>query len=1028
MIQFLLRLITPIAESMGAEASMVESVLKQCATQVNVICWGLVALIVFVIACRWLMKKGNRAPFGWTALIAWILVVLMMGNQIVYGPMYTLLDTFMSSSKADIAEETVEGSYNVIEEVGKEGLVLLKNDGLLPLDTSVSKLNVFGWTSTNTVFSGTGSSAAGELNADPVSILDSLHAAGFETNAELSDMYAAYRGDRPAITMNNQDWTLPEPTMDYYTDSIMDNAKAFSDTAMLVIGRSGGENADLPSDMNAVIHGTYDISTNEAYVMSDAVNQYGYFKGHYTNNGDYDDFEPGEHYLELSVTEEKLVELVTSNFENVIVLINANNAMELGWINSYPQIKGVILAPGTGASGMTALGGILNGSVNPSGRTVDTYLYDLTAAPTWNNAGNAVIGIYSNYTDISKKTRREDVSYLGTASYVSYNEGIYIGYKFYETAAAENLINYDEVVQFPFGYGLSYTTFEQTMSEVEQTETAVTVSVTVKNTGDVAGKDVVELYVTAPYTNGGIEKSAVSLVDFGKTRMLAPGEEEALTFTVPLEDMASFDSSEVKVAGGGYILEAGEYTLSARSSSHTVLDEKTFTVASDIVYSEGRPSDHAAATNQFGYAAPKQEVLSRKDGFANYAAATQAPSAETLTMSKDETKAIQAISISRYKPEDHDDPDAVMPTTGASNGLKLADLTGKSYDDPMWEQLLDQLTVDDMVTLVSSGGWSTAQIDSVGKVRTSECDGPAGLSNYLTGSMGTQFPTEVLMAQTWSPRIAELIGEAMGAEFAAAENFGWYGPAVNIHRFAFGGRNYEYYSEDPVLSGKFASGEINAASKLGVYSYLKHFAVNEQETNRCAFLTSYLTEQTLREAILRPFEIVVKNFDDDSCVMGMMSSYTWLGTVPCVSNSQLLTTVLRDEWGFTGAVISDFDGGYGYMLTDAAVRAGNDLMLATIAPATGTVDTGSATMVTALRQACKNILYVVGNSGYYKDFSAVEETETAETAPAETGTSVNKLDQIMRAVNAAVVVACVVLLALVWVLWFLRKKKETVKA
>lgn len=1028
MIQFLLRLITPIAESMGAEASMVESVLKQCATQVNVICWGLVALVVFLVACHWLMKKGNRAPVRWTAVIAWVLVVLMMGNQIVYGPMYTLLDTFLSSSKAELAEETVEGSYQVIEEVGKEGLVLLKNDGLLPLDTSVSKLNVFGWTSTNTVFSGTGSSAAGELNANPVSILDSLHAAGYETNEELSDMYVAYREDRPAITMNNQDWTLPEPTMDHYTDAIMGNAKAFSDTAVIVVGRSGGENADLPADMNAVIHGTYDISTNDVYVMSDAVNQYGYFKGHYTNNGDYDDFEPGEHYLELSVTEEKLVDLVASNFENVILVVNANNTMELGWINDYPQIRGVILAPGTGASGMTALGQILNGSVNPSGKTVDTYLYDLKAAPTWNNAGNAVPEIYSNYTDLSKKTRREDVSYLGTASYVFYNEGIYQGYKFYETAAAEKLIDYDQVVQFPFGYGLSYTTFEQTMSEAERTDTAVTVSVTVKNTGSVPGKDVVELYVTAPYTNGGIEKSAVNLVDFGKTRMLAPGEEETLSFTLPLEDMASFDSSEVKVAGGGYILEAGEYTLSARSSSHTVLDEKSFTLDSDIVYSEGRPSDHTVATNQFDYAAPKQEVLSRKDGFANYEAAIAAPSAETLTLSKDETKAIQAISISRYKPEDHDEPDAVMPTTGASNGLKLADLTGKSYNDPMWDQLLDQMTVEDMVTLVSNGGWATAQIDSVGKVRTSECDGPAGLSNYLTGSMGTQFPTEVLMAQTWSPRIAELVGEAMGAEFAAAENFGWYGPAVNIHRFAFGGRNYEYYSEDPVLSGKFASAQVNAASRQGVYAYLKHFAVNDQETNRCAFLTSYLTEQTLRESVLKPFEIVVKNFDFDNCVMGMMSSYTWLGTVPCVSNPQLLTTVLRDEWGFTGAVISDFDGGYGYMLTDAAVRAGNDLMLATITPATGTVDTGSATMVNSLRRACKNILYVVGNSGYYKDFSNLEEAETPETALVEAGTSVRKVDQIMRSVNVAVVVACVVLLVLAWGLWFLRKKKRTAKA
>lgn len=1026
MVDLLSKLISPIAESMGAEASMVEGVLRQISTPVNVICYGLLAAIVLLIAVHWIFKKGNRHPVRWTVVIAWVLVVLLMVNQIAYGPMKTLLSAYLNASKAEINEATVEGSQEVIHEIGEEGMVLLKNDGLLPLNESVTKLNVFGWASNNTVFSGTGSAAAGEVNVEPVTILKSLADAGYETNADLTALYASYRDGRPAISMNNQDWTLPEPTVDQYSEELLSGAKGFSDTAVLVIGRSGGENADLPTDMSAVINGTYDVAANPDLVMSDAFNQYGYFKGHYTNNGDYDDFEPGEHYLELSRTEEDLVALVTSNFDKVVVVINANNPMELGWIEDYPQIQSVILAPGTGASGMAALGEILNGSVNPSGRTVDTYVRDLTAAPTWNNSGNSGYHIYSNMMDVAKQVRRADVSFLGTVSFVDYAEGIYTGYKFYETAAEEGLLDYDATVQFPFGYGLSYTRFKQEIVSFEQGEEAVTVEVKVTNEGSVPGKDVVELYVTPPYTNGGIEKASVNLLDFAKTALLEPGASETVSFTVKLEDMASYDSTGVKISGGGYILEAGEYDLSIRSDSHTILDSKSFTLDADISYAEGRPSDKTAPANHFDYAESKGEVLSRKDGFANYDVATAAPDESRFEIPKDEVKIIRAASIAKYEAADHDNPDDVMPTTGASNGLTLADLTGKAYDDPDWDKLLDQLTVNDMITLVNNGGWSTAEIESVGKVRTSDCDGPSGLSNYLTGAMGTQFPTEVLMAQTWSKEAAYKIGVAMAREFADADNYGWYGPAMNLHRFAFAGRNYEYYSEDPVLSGLFASVEVNAAADLGVYPYIKHFAANDQETNRCAFLMTYLSEQSLRENILKPFEIVVKHFDYDKNALAVMSSYNWLGTVPVVTNRDLLTTVLRDEWGFKGMVISDFDGGYGYMLSDAAVRAGNDLMLATTQPLAGALDPSSATLVNALRQAAKNILYTVGNSGYYRDFTAdEEETDTVETTdvPAA-GSSMNNMDRIFTTVNTLSIVLCAALMILVWLRWFLKKQKK----
>ena len=356
-----------------------------------------------------------------------------------------------------------------------------------------------------------------------------------------------------------------------------------------------------------------------------------------------------------------------------------------------------------------------------------------------------------------------------------------------------------------------------------------------------------------------------------------------------------------------------------------------------------------------------------------------------------------------------------MPTTGASGRLTLADLAGKSFDDKDWEKLLDQLSIDDMITLINMGGYSTAAIDSVGKIATSECDGPAGLSNYMTGAAGTKFPTEVLMAQTWSKEIAEKIGDAMGQEFANADNYGWYGPAMNMHRSAFSGRNFEYYSEDPVLSGLFASKQVNAAAKYGVYAYIKHFAANDQETNRCAFLMTYMTEQTFREYCLKPFELVVKNFDFDNGVLGMMASYNFLGTVPVSSSYELLTTVLRDEWGFFGTVISDYNGSYGYQISDAFVRAGGDLMLGFgMAESNQFTDTEAATCVLAMRRACKNILYTTANSGYYADAAAASQG------------GMNMLTKLFIGVDAAVIALALGVETLAVLRW-LKKRKAEVK-
>ena len=953
MMNLLANLLSPIFTPMGVSSADLQSYLNMCSGYVYAILAALVVMIVALIAAG-KAKKGLRGLIRWNAVLAMIAVVAVCVNLICFGPMYTNVSGALNASKVNLSAETVANSKEAIQKVGEEGLVLVKNNGLLPLTGEGRALNVFGWGSTNPIFGGTGSGSSDASTA--VGILQSLKDAGFSTNEELTKLYTDYRADRPVIDMHSQDWTLPEPTADAYTDAVMSQAKGFSDTAVIVISRSGGENADLPMDMYALIHGTYNIESQVSY----APDNYDYFKGTYTNNGGYDDFEQGEHYLELSVTEENMVEKVCSEFSNVVVIINANNAMELGWVDQYPSIGAVILAPGAGNTGFAGLGKIISGEINPSGRTADTYVKDLTATPTWNNFGNFA---FNNVDDLRHQMVSNDGAYQGVVSFVNYVEGVYVGYKFYETAAQEGLINYSDYVQYPFGHGLSYTTFTQSIENFDHSGDAVSFDVKVTNTGSAAGKEVVEVYFEPPYTNGGIEKASVNLVQFGKTQLLEPGASETIRFDIAKEDFAAYDDG-LKLPGGGYILEAGEYTVSVRANSHTVLDSASFTVAADVDYSSGRPSDLTPAVNQFqDYSRGDFVQLSRADGFANYAQATAAPAASAYAMSAETRAALEKNLFGYYDPTSLDNPADQMPTLGAQNGLKLIDLTGKDYDDPQWEQLLDQLTFEDMVTMINIGGWQTAAIDSVGKVATSDCDGPAGLSNFITGAYGTAYPSEVLMAQTWNKELIYDMGVAMGQEYAEANNYGWYGPAMNTHRSAFAGRNFEYFSEDGVLAGYLAAAEINGAATKGIYPYIKHFALNDQETNRCAVLLTYASEQAIREIYLKPFERCVKDYTG-KC-LAAMSSFNFIGTQPSCSNPDLLNTVLRDEWGFVGMVESDYNGSYGYMISDHCVRTGNDLMLAFGQAESNKFTDQSATAALAMRQSCKNILYTIGNSGYY---------------------------------------------------------------
>lgn len=953
MVDLLIKLLGPFMYSLGVSEADLLSYLTQLEGYIYGIIGAAVVLVAVMVLAHF-AKKGFRHVIRVEALMAFLLAVLIIVNSICYGPMYSNVSGFLNASKAEFSEETIANSKETIKKIGEEGITLVKNEGLLPLSSDVTSLNVFGWDSTNPIFGGTGS--AGSHSEGAVGILQSLKDAGYKTNETLSKMYTDYYDQRPSISMSAQDWSLPEPNMSHYTDELMNEAKGFSDTAVIVIGRPGGEGADLPTDMNAVIKGTY----NQGLATSNAPANWRYMNASYTNNGSYDDFEEGEHYLELSVTEEQMVDKVCSEFDNVIVIINANNAMELGWVDEYEQIKSVLLAPGGGSTGFAALGEIFNGSVNPSGKTADTYVKNLLSTHYINNIGNLP---YNNVDDLKAQALEADASYKGNISFVNYAEGIYVGYKFYETAAKEGLIDYENSVQYPFGYGLSYTTFEKTMVNFKDNGDTVSFDVEVKNTGDSAGKDVVEIYYTPPYTNGGIEKASVNLIQFEKTELLEPGKSQTLSFEIAKEDMASYDSSEIKIAGGGYILEAGEYAISVRSDSHTVVAEEKFTVDEDIDYSrDGRSTDEITAANVFNdYTRGDFIELSRADGFKNAGASWARPT--DYAMSDELRAAVEENTFGIYDSSKYDNADDEMPSMGEDNGLTLFDLKGVDYEDEKWEDLLDQLSFEDMATMINVGGWQTAEIESVGKIATSDCDGPAGLNNFVTKTYGTPYPCEVLLAQTWNKQLAYETGESMGQEFADVQNYGWYGPAMNTHRSAFSGRNFEYYSEDGVLAGYLAANQVNGAATKGVYPYIKHFAVNDQECNRESFLLTFVSEQAMREIYLKPFELCVKGFEGTA--MACMSSYNWLGSVPACANPDLLQTVLRDEWGFCGMVISDYDGSYGYMISESCMRNGNDLMLGYGNSASNQFTNQSATAVLAMRTACKNIMYTIVNSGVY---------------------------------------------------------------
>lgn len=906
----------------SVEMEDVLAVLQLCKPYIIGIIAALVIGIVIMIACR-RMSRGKRFLIRGEAAIAMVLAVVVCVNMICFGPMSTLIG--LATGNGTLSDETNEEAAEVAEEIMEDGIVLLKNESLLPLNET-KKLNIFGWESINPAYGGAGSGGINDLY-DIVSLNQGLENAGFSINQELVDFYNNYGADNPEMSIQKQSWTLPEPPVDTYSDELIKSAKEYSDVAVVVLSRKAGEgHNDIPMDVR---------------------------KAAYDNNSDeYDDFPEGEHYLQLSQTERDMVDMVCSNFDNVIVVYNGANQFELGFADEYPQIKSVVWCPGTGNVGFNALGKVFSGEVNPSGKTPDTFIYDMTTAPWWNNAEKTE---YTNLADMAVEGMNAGTAQVYAPAFTNYVEGIYVGYKYYETAAQEGAIDYDKTVQYPFGYGLSYTEFEQKMGELEEKDGQISVDVEVTNTGDVAGKDVVEVYYKPPYTNGGIEKSSANLIEFAKTDLLQPGESQTVTVTFSIEDMASYDENNAKA----YVLEKGDYVISINSDSHTVLDQKTYTADADVVY-EGenkRASDDTAATNVFEDAKGDVTYLSRADHFANYEEATAAPASAELG----EPYVSEYHLNSNFDKTTYLNDKDVMPTTGADNGLTLADMCDADYDDPRWEKLLDQLTVDEMANMIAMAGYQTAAMDSVGKVATLDFDGPAAINNNFTGVGSIGFPIEVVVASTWNKELAQAWGECMGKISQEMGAEGWYAPGMNTHRTAFGARNYEYFSEDGVLAGNMGAKAVEGARKYGVYSYIKHFALYE---GNAKMVSVWSNEQAIREIYLKPFEISVKQGGANA----VMVSWSFLGDKWTGESSNLMNTVLRDEWGFRGMALTDFfrNNGHGFMNADAALANGVDAMLSTFNGEENNVaNPEHPTAVLQMRNACKNVMYTVVSSWAY---------------------------------------------------------------
>ena len=838
-------------------------------------------------------KKAHKAykkRLGRTRrLITWAAVLCVIALAVnAAWPLIHNISAIMSQKYTDQTPEAQaarEAGLAFAPQISDEGIILLKNENdLLPLENK--KVNIFGDDAYNFKYSGGGSGAVDLSNC--VTLFKGLEMAGIEYNPQLHKMYENMGNDAEATGSNNivamvASFLFGAKTEDinsneYLTEEVLKDAKAYSDQAIVVLSNDVVESSD---------------SSLEA--------------------------------LKLTPNRRELIRTVAENFEHVIIIVNVGNASELGIVEEYDSIEAVVWTGIPGTQGCVSLGKVLTGEINPSGRLVDTYVYDVSSAPASENFGNY------KYDNLNM-------------AFINYNEGIYVGYRYYETRYEGDEKAYWKAVQYPFGYGLSYTDFNWETTGVTMDENSVIWNVTVTNAGDMAGKDVVQLYFSAPYLPGGVEKSAIELATYSKTKLLEPGESQDLVLTFPIRDMASYDMSR-----GSYVLDAGEYAVKLARNVHDIDHVEYFDIPETVVYD----TDEVTGTkieNRFDYADGGLTYLSRSDWEGTY------PDDSTVNYTASEELLAAFDAYNNPQPIT-----GVIPTTGADNGIMLSDLKGLAYDDPKWEQFLDQFTFEELKTLFAEGGWHSVAIDRLGIPNTRMLDGPAGINSMMVPVSAAAYPTEMMVASTWNEELAYQLGAHIGTEAVAYDIQVWYAPAMNLHRTAQGGRNFEYYSEDPVLSGMMAAATIRGAQEQGVMVTIKHFAMNNEETNARSGIFCWANEQAIRELYLRPFEISVK----EGGATGAMSAFTHIGHKWSGANPELLQGILRDEWGFVGLVSTDAALA-GFMNAALACRNGNDLMLEMgLANSANVVEKAYQTdpvgITMGLRECAHNLCYAIVN-------------------------------------------------------------------
>lgn len=862
-----------------------------------------------------------------------------------------------------------------VAEIVQEGITLLENKDLLPLSKG-TKLSLFSHSSVDLVSGGSGSgSGSFELTKD---LKEGLENAGLEVNEDLWDFYkngdgSSYKRGVGVVNYGaDLDWRINECPLDKITakSTLVDSFK--DTTAMFVLSRTGGEGGDEARDMAA-------------------------FGG-----------KSGEHYLEPNEEELKIISYLNDNFKDVIILINCNNSIELGWVKNYENIKAVVNFPGAGRTGTYGLGYMLTGKdiegkeISSSGHLVDTWVYDNFSSPAMQNMGDF---------------RFKDTDYY----YVNYSEGIYVGYKYYETRY-EDYVNgrtnvgnydYDNTVIYPFGYGLSYTNFSwsnYTMSSPD-INGDLNISITVKNIGKRAGKDVVQIYGQSPYI-GGVEKSSVNLVGLAKTKNLAPNEEETLNIKVNLKELTSYDVSSNN-GNGGYILDEGNYYITAAGNAHEAINqilnkkaqsESSFIIdSSKLVDSKEDSNDFAASeesvhvynhkqydstsylkatedgeiiTNQFANADLEDgKYLSRnnwtimENNNLRYGTVSEANSKAEINGKQFQTEVSETMldELKSFKSLNPNEGNEIVEVNfGKKNNIDLIDLRGLDYNDPMWDDLLDEITMKELSKLIDEAGYCTPEVKSINKPKVTDLDGPAGLNDIVAhGSMpigdnyrAMTWPTQYMLACTWNVKLAEEMGRGIAEDGLYSQVAGWYGPGMNIHRTPFAGRNFEYYSEDAFLSGLFGKYEVNGAAQKGMYAFIKHFALNDQETHRDERgIATFAQEQAIREIYLKPFEMTIidnnveidynepvknergkitsyiKKTREVPAATAVMTSFNRIGTTWAGGHYNLITEVLREEWKFNGFVLTDYEVGRGkgsYMDTLQCLAAGGDAKLKTV--------------------------------------------------------------------------------------------------